>query len=207
MHIDHVTLLVPDAEAYVQRLRAEHGFGANGSVYLPHLGARSWAMPVDPPAYLELLEVTDEDVARGSELGRGLLRRRDDEGGGMVAWCVRVPDIREVAARTGIDVFEGASVGARVVPWFTVTGPPHLPFFIAYGDDEAARTARWQRRYEEVAHDVAPVRFARLDVAGDPAEYDAWLGPHDLPLRFVDGAPGVHGVAVETAAGAVVEIA
>ncbi len=195
-----MTFLVPDAAAFAARLRAEHGFGSNGSVHLPHVGARSWAMPVAPPAYVEFLEVTEDDVANGSDLGRRLLALRD-AGGGLCAWCVRVDDIEEVARRTGIAVYEGVSVGARRVPWYTVTGPDHLPFFIAYGDDEGARVERWRRRYDEVGHDVAPTGFARLDVAGDPEEYAAWLGPHDLPLRFVAGPPGLRAVTVATANG------
>jgi hypothetical protein len=202
MRIDHVALVVPDAEAYGVRLRREHGFGSNGSVHLPHIGARSWAVPVDPPSYVELLQVTEPDVANASDLGRRLLALA--EAGGLVAWCVMVSDIAEVARRTGIAVYEGRSVGARSIPWYTVTGPDHLPFFIAYDDPDGVRAARWQARYDEVRHDNPPTRFARLDVAGDPAEYDAWLGPHDLPLRFVDGEPGLHAAVVDSARGEVV---
>jgi hypothetical protein len=40
-----------------------------------------------------------------------------------------------------------------------------------------------------------------LAVGGSRDELDEWLGPHDLPLRFVDGPPGIAAVRIATADG------
>jgi hypothetical protein len=198
--VDHVTYVSPDAAAMAADLRERHGLGTERNGYLPHVGARSWSVPLAPPSYLEILEVETPDVAAGSPLGRSLLDVRD-AGGALVAWCVVADDLAAVAARTGIAPYDGMTEGVYgTLGWHTVSGPAHLPFFIVY-DDDGARAGRLAARYERVAHDSAPTRFSRIDVAGDPAELDAWLGPHDLPVRHVDGPPGLVSVTIATARG------
>lgn len=63
------------------------------------------------------------------------------------------------------------------------------------------RTGRWRAIYERVGHSCAPGRFSELAVGGSRDELDEWLGPHDLPLRFVDGPPGIAAVRIATADG------
>lgn len=203
MFVDHVTYVSPDAARTAAELRERHGLGIARNGYLPHVGARSWNLPLSPPVYLEVLEVEDEAVAAATPLGRTLLGLRD-AGGGLTAWSVQVDDLDAAAARVGVAPYDGATEGERgTLRWRTVTGPAHLPFFISYADDgdEAARVARWNAHYDRVGHECAPTHFSRLDVAGDPAEYAAWLGRHDLPLRFVEGPPGLRAVAIATARG------
>ena len=197
MIVDHVTYLAPDAARMAADMRERHGLGTERNGYLPHIGCRSWSVPLAPPSYLEILEVEDPAVAATTPLGRSLLDARD-AGGGLVAWCVVCDDVDAAAERVGVAPYDGLTEGLYgTLRWRTVTGPAHLPFFIAY-DDDGARAGRLADRYERVRHDSAPTRFSRLDVGGDPAEYDAWLGPHDLPLRYVDGPPGLVAVAIET---------
>ena len=202
MLVDHVTYVSPDAARMAAELRERHGLGTERNGYLPHIGCRSWSVPLTPPSYLEILEAENRDAAAATPLGRSILDLAD-VGGGLIAWCVVSEDVDEVAARVGVTPYDGLTEGVYgTLRWRTVTGPEHLPFFITY-DDDGARAGRLAARYDRVAHDSAPTQFSRIDVGGGPAEYDAWLGPHDLPLRFVEGPPGLRAVAIATTRGEV----
>ncbi|HVF06523.1 MAG TPA: VOC family protein [Frankiaceae bacterium] len=205
--LDHVTLVVADGPAFGERLRAEHGLGWFPGGYLDHLGARSHNVPLTPPAYLEWLSVEDASVAAGNDTGRRLLDLRA-AGGGVAAWTVLVPDIDAVARRVGVEVYDGTTrietgPNAGVLRrWRTVTGPPHLPVFIWYEGFDA-RLERQRGAYESVGHTSAPGGYTRVEVGGDPRELAGWLGPHDLPVTFVDGPPGIVAAYVATARGEV----
>jgi hypothetical protein len=204
--LDHVTVVVADAAAYTAALRSDHGLGSFDGGHLDHLGARSFSVPLAPPSYLELLAVDDEPADGTTPLGRRVLDLRD-AGGGLIAWTVRVGDLDAVSRRVGVDVYEGSTrvVSGALRRWRTVTGADHLPIFISYPDDpEDERTQRWRGTYDWVAHTSAPGGFTALDVGGDRAEYEEWLGPHDLPLRYVPGPPGLRSVTIATTAGDVV---
>lgn len=206
VQVDHVTYVVPDGEAFAERMRDEHGLASFPGGHLPHLGARSFSAPIEPPSYVEWLQVDDRAVASRSETGRRALEVLD-RGGGLVAWTVRVPDIAAASRRVGIDVFEGATtvVGGAVRRWWTVTRDLDLPVLIAYDDPEpGARLARWRAAYDGIGHTSAPGGFTRIEVGGSPEDLAAWLGPHDLPVAFVEGPPGIRAAHVATANGAVV---
>jgi hypothetical protein len=49
-----------------------------------------------------------------------------------------------------------------------------------------------------------PTHVSGLTISGSEREHRDWLGPHELPLRFVDGVRGVCEARIATAAGAVV---
>ncbi|HWL35700.1 MAG TPA: VOC family protein [Frankiaceae bacterium] len=206
MIVDHVTLVVDDDAATAHHFREAYGLGSRGGAYLDHLGATSTAVPLTPPQSVEWLAVSDPAVAEGSPTGRMLLDALAD-GGGLVAWTVLVDDIDAVAARTGIAPYAGATRNTYTGTfrrWWTVTGAPHLPIFIAYDGPPHERVERWQAAYDMVGHTCAPGGFARIEVGGDAAELDDWLGPHDLPVAVVDGPPGLRAVHVATANGPVV---
>ena len=206
MIVDHVTMVVADDAATAARFRDDHGLGSRGGAYLDHLGVSSTAVPLAPPQSIEWLAVTDPAVAAESPTGRLLLDALAG-GGGLVAWTVLVDDVEAVSRRTGIDVYAGATRNTYTGTsrrWWTVTGAPHLPILIAYDGPPEERTERWRQAYDMVGHTCAPGGFTRVEVGGDPEELAAWLGPHDLPVAFVAGPPGLRAVHVETAHGTVV---
>ena len=61
-----------------------------------------------------------------------------------------------------------------------------------------------QRMYERVGHTSSPAGYSELTISGSEDEMRDWLGPHDLPLRFVDGRQGVREARIATANGEVV---
>jgi hypothetical protein len=87
--------------------------------------------------------------------------------------------------------------------WRTVNGPPHLPFFIDYPNN-GDRLGRLQALYDRVEHTCSPTGFSELTISGSESEVLDWLGPHDLPLRFVGGQQGIREARITTANGDVV---
>jgi hypothetical protein len=162
-------------------------------------------VPLQPPQYVEWLEIEDPSIAAGSETGRRALAILE-RGGGLAAWTVQVEDIEAASARVGLDVFTGTTKveGGALRHWYSVTRDLDLPVLIAYDDPDGSRRGRWQAAYENLGHTNVPRGIERVDVGNDPAELGAWLGPHDLPVAYVDGGPGVHAVHVATANGPLV---
>jgi len=205
VNVDHVTYVVPDGESFAERMLATYGLASFPGGHLPHLGARSWSLPLRPPQYVEWLQIDDPSVAARIPTGRRALEVLE-RGGGLAAWTVAVDDIDAASARAGIPVYEGSTtvVGGAVRRWFSVTRDLDLPVLIAYDDPDGSRARRRQEAYEGVGHTTLPGAITRGEVGNDPAELDAWLGPHDLPVAYVDGPPGLRSVTIGTANGPVV---
>ncbi len=198
--IDHVTSVVEDPVAACHQLREKHGIGSERSGYLEYAGARSWLVPLQPPSYLELLSIEDETAALKSAVGSQLLERRK-RGGGLVAWSVLVNDLKRVSDRLDLPIFDYTKTDDEGVVrgWRSVTGPPHLPFFIEYGGPDA-RFIRMRDIYQRVGHRTAPTAFSQLTISGSENELLEWLGPHRLPLRFVAGSDGLVEARIATTA-------
>jgi hypothetical protein len=203
MVIDHVVMLVADAAQTAEELRDRHGLGSEQGPYLALAGTRGHNVPLEPPAYVEFHTIEDRHVAETTTAGRAALAC-EAAGYGLFSWSVRVDDLEAVSERLGIEIFDYTVPhgDGTLRGWRAVSGPPHLPFFIDYprnGD----RVGRWRAMYDRVGHTCAPRGFAQLSVGGSEAELRDWLGPHDLPLRFVGGREGIVEARISTAAGEV----
>jgi hypothetical protein len=202
MVIDHVVMLVPDAESATRELRDAHGIGAERGMYFPRAGTRHSFAPFEHPQGLELLTIEDRDAAAsGTDAGRSVLAC-EARGFGLFSWCVLVDDLDGVAERLGIDIFDYtlAQPDGTLRGWRSVSGPANLPFFIDYPNN-GDRPGRFRAAYERVGHTSAPIGFSELTISGSAAEHEEWLGPHDLPLRFVAGELGVVEARVATQRG------
>ena len=204
MQIDHVVALAPDAGAAVQQLRDQHGLGSEPGPYLPFAGTRGYNVPLAPPAYVEVLAIENRDVAQGSTGGRAALACARD-GYGLFAWAVLVDDLERVSERVGIEIFDFTIPhgDGTLRGWRAVSGPGHLPFFIDYPNN-GDRLGRWHAMYDRVGHTCTPAGFSELVISGSASEMRDWLGPHDLPLRFVAGDDGIRQARIATAHGDVV---
>ena len=58
--------------------------------------------------------------------------------------------------------------------------------------------------YERVEHSCRPTSLSQLTISGSESEMREWLGPNDLPLRFVSGNDGIREARIATAQGEVV---
>jgi Glyoxalase-like domain len=204
MLIDHVVMLVADAARTAKELRSGHGLGCEEGGYLPIAGTRGYDVPLKPPAYLEFHTIENRDVAQATNAGRTALAC-EAAGFGLFSWSVLVDDLDAVSARLGIEIFDYTiSHGDGTLRgWRAVSGPPHLPFFIDYPNN-GDRIERWQAMYYRVGHSCAPTGFSELTISGTESEMRDWLGPHDLPLRFVGGHRGIREARIATADGEVV---
>jgi len=201
MVIDHVAMLVPDAARAAEDLRRLYGLGSEPGPYLPFAGTRGHTVPLEPPAYLEFHTIEDRDAAEASETGRRVLAV-EAAGGGLFSWCVRVDDLEAVSKRLDIEIFDYTIPhgDGTLRGWRSVSGPAHLPFFIDYPNN-GDRVARWRAAYKRVAHTSSPGGFSELTISGSQSEMVEWLGPHELPLRFVTGTRVIAEVRIGTPEG------
>jgi hypothetical protein len=205
MLIDHVVMLVADVDAAERELRKRHGFGCERGMYYERAGTRHYTVPLRPPQYLEFLTVENREVAEATETGRKVLVS-EAAGSGLFAWSVLVDDLEAASERLGIEIFDYTIPhgDGTLRGWRAVSGPSHLPSFIDYPNN-GDRQARLQAAYERVGHTSAPTVLTELTISGSEQEMLDWLGPHDLPLRFVvDGQQGIREARIATAQGEVV---
>jgi hypothetical protein len=74
-----------------------------------------------------------------------------------------------------------------------------MPFFIAWEVPAGLHPGRTR-----AGHGVRVDGIAWIEVAGDADRLDEWLGGDELPVRVVDGSPGIRAVAIATAGGELV---
>jgi hypothetical protein len=123
-------------------------------------------------------------------------------GDGLFTWAIEAGDLDAVAARLGLEPRPG---DAGPVPWRIVGEVERSrPFFIEFDLDRAERERAWRDAYRAARHSSAPGSFTFLEVGGGELELRSWLGDIDVPIRFVEGDPGIHAAGIETAAGVVV---
>jgi hypothetical protein len=207
--IDHVVVLAPDAAAAAAALRQQHGLGAERGAYLPFAGTRAYTVPLSPPTYIEILEIENRAAASGSKSGRDVLAC-EAAGFGLLAWAIRVDDLEAVSRRVDREIFDytiprgdGTLRGWRSVARQDDDWQSGVPFFIDYPNN-GDRLARWQAMYDRVGHTCAPSGVSEMTIGGSPDELTSWLGPHQLPLRFVSGSAGLVEARISTEAGEVV---
>jgi hypothetical protein len=108
-------------------------------------------------------------------------------GEGWFAWVVAVPDVGPVARRLGTTIItlrrEGLS--ARLAGVAEAMQEPFLPFFISrdpgVGDPGASG-------------DAGGIEW--IEVAGNPVRLERWLDSSQMPIRVVEGPPGVRAVGI-----------
>ncbi len=200
--IDHVIYGVQDVDVAAARLRQEFGLGSvPGGMHLG--GTTNRIVPLEPPAYLELLGIGDPTLADGAWLTQALAGQDRP-----LWWVLAVDDLEQSARQRGLPVQSGLMTmadGSELT--FRTAGMQRypLPFFVAYDADPPARHAHMRRLLDEAEHDRAPGRFAWVEVGGPPALLEGWLGEHDLPVRAAPSAyPGITRAAIASAAGEIV---
>jgi hypothetical protein len=140
--------------------------------------------------YLELLAIADPEEAAGSELGRAIQARLGEVGDGLMSWAIAVDDARAQAERLGVSLSSISRRGltASLAGLSEAMREPPLPFFISrdHGIPDPG-----------VGQDAGGITW--IEVAGDAERLGTWLGGADLPVRVVDGPPGVRAVGIGTA--------
>ena len=184
--IDHAVLAVRDLDASATRLREEHGLRFAPGGRHPQWGTANMIAPLGDD-YLELLGVVDEDVGRGTVLGRTLLELSAD-GDRWFSICLADDDIEATARRLGLTVQPGSRTrpDGTEVRWrgagIEERGPDlWLPFFISWDVPAALHPGA-----APAEHRTAVERIAWADVGGHTERLHEWLGGADAPIRVVD---------------------
>jgi hypothetical protein len=186
MRIDHVIYATTDLAAAAARAEAGLGVAAVPGGRHDGIGTHNMIVPLGG-GYVELLAVVDADEAAGSSLGAAIQARIATHGDGLFAWAVAVDDVAPVAARLGTTVTTIGRQGlsAHLAGVAEAMRDPLLPFFIARNPGVADPAA---------LGDAAGITW--IEVGGDAARLERWLGGAELPVRVVDAEPGVRAMGV-----------
>ena len=175
-----------DLGAAAERLERSHGLRSAGGGRHDGMGTHNRIVPLGG-GYLELLAVADADEAAGSALGRAVTERLASVGEGLMSWAVAVEDVTAVAARLGSELVTITRQGftGRLTGVAEAMAEPGLPFFVERGEDVADPGA---------GGDAGGITW--IEVAGDAARLEDWLGAATLPLRVRPGAPALIAVGI-----------
>jgi catechol 2,3-dioxygenase-like lactoylglutathione lyase family enzyme len=184
VRIDHVIYATADLDAAAARVEEILGVASVPGGRHDGLGTHNRIVPLGG-GYLELLAVADPEEARRSPLGAAVLERIARTGDGLMGWAVAVDDVAPVAQRLGIGVstISRQGLSAQLAGVAEAMREPTLPFFIARDRGIADPSG-------------GGPGIASLEVAGDRERLRAWLDGAALPVRVVDGAPGVRAMGV-----------
>jgi hypothetical protein len=140
VHVDHVIRAAgPDGlDACVRRLADSLGVGWRPGGQHPSGGTRNAVIPLAASAYLEVVEVTDREVASSTAFGAAIAAR-SDAGGGWVGWVLAVDDVAAWSARLGLAVVsgtrrrpDGTELRWRTLAPDLLADDPDLPFLITW---------------------------------------------------------------------------
>ena len=180
--IDHVVIATPDLDDAVARLRARLGIQAGGGGVHPALGTAN-RLAWFGDTYLELITVTDRELAAASWLGGPAMRLLDERGGGFVAYAVASDDLPAdlERLRTAGSALVGPIPGERhrpdgaVVRWTLampgLVGPTAPPFLIEHDASGAEWTPDERAARAGAVHPEGGVlRLASIEISMvDPA--------------------------------------
>ena len=201
LKIDHVVIAVGDLTRASGELFERHGLGSVAGGRHPAWGTANRLVPIGDQ-YLELLAV--EDQAAQNPLAMAV-REASADGDRFLGVCCEVDDIEAVAERLGTTVMPGNRQlpDGGDVSW-QLTGlegalTQALPFFIKWGAGRELRMGNGA-----VAHRIKPYAITRVDLGGDEAALEVWLGGSTPAINSVGGAPGVRAVVIDTSDGELV---
>jgi hypothetical protein len=186
VRIDHVIYATADLDVAAALVERELGLPVLAGGRHEGLGTHNRIVPLGG-GYLELLAIADPEEAATTELGRVLQALIEGTGEGLCAWAVAVDDVEPIAQRLDLAISTSTRQGlsARLTGLTEALREPLLPFFIAR-DHRVVNPG--------AAADGGGITW--LELGGDAARLEPWLGGAELPLRVVEGAPGVRAVGI-----------
>lgn len=197
LRLDHVVLAVRNLDEAAARLVRQHGLASVPGGRHPAWGTANRIVPLHD-AYLELLAVTDEDVARTTALGTAIAETAAD-GDAWFALCLRDDRIEETARRLGLELHDGSRTlpDGRAISWRSAgiddpQRPPDLPFYIEWAGSADVHPGR-----ADLPHPAGAVRLVEVEVASTPQRFGEWTAGEPLPVRIVQGRSGVRGVVLD----------
>ena len=201
LELDHVVYATADLPGTAEVWRQRYGLGSVEGGRHERWGTENRIVPLGS-AYLELLAVFDPALAREDRFAAAIAERAA-AGGGWVAPVLRTDDIDAVAGRLGLDVVQGSRrrPDGEVLAWRSagVSDPrrePSWPFFISWDVPPELHPSATRADHGRRATSISSV-----ELSGDPAALEGWIGRPPTELALVEGPPGVRSVAVATTDG------
>jgi hypothetical protein len=199
LRLDHVAYAAPDLDRAAVRFRVEFGLDSTEGGRHERWGTANRIVPLGDQ-YLELVAAVDEPVAAETAFGKGVLERAA-RGGGWFTIAAVADDLDAVASRLGLEVGSGSRTrpDGQTVRWrMAGLDDPRreawMPFFLSWDVRQNLHPGR-----AGASHGVRATRIARVEVGGDADRLRTWLGGDELPIKVIDGEPGIHRVAISTA--------
>jgi hypothetical protein len=194
--IDHAVFAVQDLDAAAARWDQEYGLASVAGGRHPRWGTANRIVPLGSD-YLELISVVEPDVAIDTALGRTLLHLTAD-GDRWFSLCLSDDDIEATAARLHLTVEPGTRTTpeGRELTWRGAGIDAEerelwLPFFISWDVPPELHPGRTL-----VDHRVDAAGIAGAEISGDAVQLHDWLGGADVPVRVIEGPPGVRSVSL-----------
>jgi hypothetical protein len=186
VRIDHVIYGTADLDLAAARAEEVLGLSAVAGGRHEGIGTHNRIVPLGDGSYIELLAVADPDEAKGSAIGAAL-QAAIARGEGLLGWAVAVEDLGPTAARLGTPItgVRRQGLNARLTGVQESLAEPCLPFFIERAPGRGSALA---------ANDPGAISW--IEVAGDSGRLERWLGGATLPVRVLDGEPGVRAIAI-----------
>jgi len=186
VRIDHVIYGTADLDLAAARVEAELGLTAVAGGRHEGLGTHNRIVPLGDGSYIELPAVANPVEAEGSATGAAL-QAAIARGEGLLGWAVAVEDLAPIAVRLGTPItgVRRQGLSARLTGAQESLAEPFLPFFI-----ERPATGR----SVVGANDAREISW--IEVAGDGGRLERWLAGAALPVRVVDGEPGVRAIGI-----------
>jgi Glyoxalase-like domain len=199
LRLDHVVYAVPDLDEAAVRFRAEFGLDSTPGGRHERWGTANRIVPLGDQ-YVELVAALDEAAAARTVFGRGVLERVSG-GSGWFTLAAVANDLDAVAARLGLEIGSGSRTrpDGETLRWRSagLDNPrrePWMPFFLAWDVPDELHPGR-----ARAGHGVRADGIAWVEAGGDAERLREWLGGEELPIRVIEGAPGLRRVGVATA--------
>jgi catechol 2,3-dioxygenase-like lactoylglutathione lyase family enzyme len=198
LRLDHVVYAVPDLDQAAIRFRQEFGLDSTEGGRHERWGTANRIVPLGDQ-YLELVAAVDEPTAAETPFGRGVLERAAG-GGGWFTIAALADDLEGVGSRLGIQVGSGSRTrpDGQIVRW-RMAGlddprrEPWMPFFLTWDIPDELHPGRTR-----AGHGVRAGGISWVEVGGDAERLRDWLGGEELPIRVIEGEPGLRQVGVAT---------
>jgi hypothetical protein len=206
--IDHVCIGCQNLYESAARLRSETKLdnydGGWGSI-----GNALRIVPLGNRQYLEVESIIDQRKAAGNAMAQ-YFTDSTDLGDALIGWVLRVDtldELTEIATRIGrtknVGPFtarlkpDGTAIEVYATPPSIETWPKGIPNFV-YWPETTIHPGN-----EAAPHSIQPQGIAWLELGGDERAIREWIGSGSdrLPLRFVEGNPGLRAVAIDTDVG------
>ena len=198
LRLDHVVYAVPDLDEAAVRFREAFGLDSTEGGRHERWGTANRIVPLGD-RYVELVAAVDETAAARTGFGRGVLERAAG-GGGWFTIAAVADDLDAVAARLGLEIGSGSRTrpDGEILRWRSAglddpRREPWMPFFLAWDVPDEMHPGRARAGHGVRAHGIAWV-----EAGGDAERLREWLGGEELPIRVIEGEPGLLRVGVAT---------